>query len=98
MLPINETFFVCVNYLFKNFPLQDETKNDESSFDGKYLQDLLTKLTACKDDAQQRSWSLFEDQQTITGYLEEILSILVRFLWPTVLWVKDSLMNSKTYK
>ncbi|CAC5411706.1 unnamed protein product [Mytilus coruscus] len=55
---------------------EGESKNEESSYDGKTLQDLLTKLTECKDDAQQRSWTLFEDQQTISGYLEEMLSIL----------------------
>ncbi|XP_063406825.1 NCK-interacting protein with SH3 domain-like isoform X2 [Mytilus trossulus] len=55
---------------------EGESKNEESSYDGKTLQDLLTKLTECKDDAQQRSWSLFADQQTISGYLEELLSIL----------------------
>lgn len=55
---------------------EGETPDEESTYDGKMLQDLLTKLTECKDDAQQRSWSLFKDQQTISGYLEELLSIL----------------------
>jgi hypothetical protein len=55
----------------------NETKDEESSYDGKRLNDLLTKLTECKEDSQQRSWSLFEDQQTITEYLEDLLSILV---------------------
>ncbi|XP_076073672.1 NCK-interacting protein with SH3 domain-like [Mytilus galloprovincialis] len=55
---------------------EGESKNEESSYDGKTLQDLLTKLTECKDDAQQRSWSLFADQQTISEYLDELLSIL----------------------
>ncbi|KAJ8301354.1 hypothetical protein KUTeg_020341 [Tegillarca granosa] len=48
----------------------------ETSHDATQIQHLLGQLSACKDDSQQRSWALHEDQHVILGYLEELLSIL----------------------
>lgn len=50
----------------------------ESSLDARRLHLALSELTKCKDDQQQRSWALYEDQSIISEYLEEIASILVR--------------------
>lgn len=50
----------------------------ESSLDARRLNAALLELTKCKDDQQQRSWALYEDQSIISEYLEEIASILVR--------------------
>ncbi|KAK3104104.1 hypothetical protein FSP39_024455 [Pinctada imbricata] len=52
------------------------TSDEEESYDAKRIEELFTKLTACKDDSQQRSWALYEDQQNILTNLEELLSIL----------------------
>lgn len=49
----------------------------ESSLDARRLHLALSELTKCKDDQQQRSWALYEDQSIIAEYLEEIASILV---------------------
>ncbi|KAK3927966.1 NCK-interacting protein with SH3 domain [Frankliniella fusca] len=48
----------------------------ESSLDSRRLHLALSELTKCKDDQQQRSWALYEDQSIISEYLEEIASIL----------------------
>ncbi|XP_071961143.1 NCK-interacting protein with SH3 domain-like [Antedon mediterranea] len=49
--------------------------------DEERLQVIFSELTSCKDDAQQRSWALHEDESIITEYLEELLSILVKKLF-----------------
>nr|XP_022300087.1 NCK-interacting protein with SH3 domain-like isoform X1 [Crassostrea virginica] len=49
---------------------------DDLSHDHVRIQELLEKITECKDDSQQRSWALHEDQPIIAGFLEELLSIL----------------------
>ena len=48
-----------------------------STHDGQRLHVIFTELTARKDDSQQRSWALHEDEVIITQLLEELLSILV---------------------
>lgn len=40
---------------------------------------IFADLARHKDDAQQRSWALYEDESVIRCYLEELLHILV--LW-----------------
>ncbi|XP_061178898.1 NCK-interacting protein with SH3 domain-like [Saccostrea echinata] len=49
---------------------------DDLSHDHVRIRELLEKITECKEDSQQRSWALHEDQHIISGYLEELLSIL----------------------
>lgn len=39
---------------------------------------IFTDLARRKDDAQQRSWALYEDEGVIRCYLEELLHILVQ--------------------
>lgn len=39
---------------------------------------IFADLARRKDDAQQRSWALYEDEDVIRCYLEELLHILVR--------------------
>lgn len=39
---------------------------------------IFADLARRKDDAQQRSWALYEDEGVIRCYLEELLHILVR--------------------
>ncbi len=50
----------------------------ESSQDAARLQVIFSEMAACKDDSQQRSWALHEDEAVITEYLQELISILVR--------------------
>ena len=38
---------------------------------------IFSELLTIKDDSQQRSWALHEDEAIITEYLEELITILV---------------------
>ena len=42
------------------------------------LRYIFGELAAVKDDSQQRSWILHEDEQTICNHLNELIAILVR--------------------
>lgn len=44
--------------------------------DEQRLEVIFTDMTRHKDDAQQRSWALYEDENVILCYLEELLLIL----------------------
>lgn len=55
---------------------RDISDEDVTSHDAQRLTVIFTELTACKDDSQQRSWALYEDEAIICEYLEELLSIL----------------------
>ncbi|XP_045605711.1 NCK-interacting protein with SH3 domain isoform X2 [Procambarus clarkii] len=48
----------------------------QQSSDGRHLVDLLEKLRECKDDEQQRSWALHEDEHTISTHLSDLLELL----------------------
>ncbi len=50
----------------------------ENSQDAMRLHVIFSEMAACKDDSQQRSWALHEDEAVITEYLQELISILVR--------------------
>ena len=56
---------------------QRESSNLESSKDAVRLEVIFSEMAACKDDSQQRSWALHEDESVITEYLTELVSILV---------------------
>lgn len=45
--------------------------------DEQRLEVIFADLARHKDDAQQRSWALYEDENVICCYLEELLHILV---------------------
>ncbi|KAL0271998.1 UNVERIFIED_CONTAM: hypothetical protein PYX00_005141 [Menopon gallinae] len=49
----------------------------EHTRDAKRLKVIFSELTSCKDDAQQRSWMLHEDEDVIIDYIKELTSILV---------------------
>ena len=51
----------------------------EDTHDAKRLKIIFSELTSCKDDAQQRSWMLHEDEAVIIEYVKELTSILVRY-------------------
>ncbi|XP_041458098.1 NCK-interacting protein with SH3 domain-like [Lytechinus variegatus] len=48
----------------------------EGSRDHERLEVIFKELTACKDDAQQRSWALYEDEEIISDHLKELITIL----------------------
>ena len=52
--------------------------------DQQRLEVIFGDLARRKDDAQQRSWALYEDEGVIRCYLEELLHILVRAGGPQV--------------
>nr|XP_018904416.1 PREDICTED: NCK-interacting protein with SH3 domain [Bemisia tabaci] len=57
-------------------PLYARDSSVSDTFDGKRLQNILEELISCKEDSQQRSWELYEDESIIIEYLTELLSIL----------------------
>lgn len=46
--------------------------------DSKRLQYLFGQLADCKNDTEQRTWMLYEDEEDIIQFLEELVEILVR--------------------
>ncbi|KAK4319971.1 hypothetical protein Pmani_009130 [Petrolisthes manimaculis] len=59
---------------------EDNGGNSENSWresgDGVRLAGLLERLRECKDDEQQRSWALHEDEHTISSHLTNLLDLL----------------------
>lgn len=51
----------------------------EDTHDAIRLKHIFKELTDCKEDSQQRSWMLHEDEQVITELIMELISILVCF-------------------
>lgn len=49
----------------------------DSTHDASRLRVIFKELTYCKEDSQQRSWMLYEDETVITEYISEMISILV---------------------
>ena len=46
--------------------------------DAAKLKELFLALTECKDDEQQRSWAVHEDEEMIMETISELNTILVR--------------------
>ncbi|XP_055841510.1 NCK-interacting protein with SH3 domain [Episyrphus balteatus] len=44
--------------------------------DSKRLQDIFCQLADCKNDSEQRTWMLYEDEDDIIQFLEELVDIL----------------------
>lgn len=49
----------------------------DQTHDASRLKIIFNELTSCKEDSQQRSWMLHEDEDVIKEYLLELISILV---------------------
>lgn len=45
--------------------------------DARRLQGIFAQLAECKNDSQQRSWMVYEDEEDIVQFLEELVEILV---------------------
>lgn len=48
----------------------------EQTHDASRLKIIFNELTSCKEDSQQRSWMLHEDEGVIKEYITELISIL----------------------
>ncbi|KAF7286376.1 hypothetical protein GWI33_005670 [Rhynchophorus ferrugineus] len=48
----------------------------EQTHDASRLKIIFNELTSCKEDSQQRSWMLHEDESVIKEYITELISIL----------------------
>lgn len=59
--------------------LVDDVQIDQTH-DASRLKIIFNELTSCKEDAQQRSWMLHEDEDVIKEYIIEMISILVSFI------------------
>lgn len=49
----------------------------DETYDASRLKIIFQELTACKQDSQQRSWMLHEDESVLSDYFKELISILV---------------------
>ena len=47
------------------------------SHDGERMQEILNELTEHKEDSQQRSWALHEDEAAIRKLADDLLHLLV---------------------
>jgi len=56
---------------------QKSGTNLEESSDAVRLRHLFHELESVKDDSQQRSWFLHEDEATICQHIKELIAILV---------------------
>lgn len=54
----------------------DDVQIDQTH-DASRLKIIFNELTSCKEDSQQRSWMLHEDESVIKDYIIELISILV---------------------
>lgn len=58
-------------------PLNVSKMTIEETYDANRLKVIFKELTSCKEDSQQRSWMLYEDESIILEYIKELTSILV---------------------
>ncbi|KAK3580163.1 hypothetical protein CHS0354_030278 [Potamilus streckersoni] len=62
--------------IYSTFHEKKESSEEDTSHDLVRLNELFRELKSCKDDSQQRSWALHEDEILILRHLQELLSIL----------------------
>lgn len=60
-------------------PLTVSKMTIEETYDANRLKVIFKELTSCKEDSQQRSWMLYEDESIILEYIKELTSILVSY-------------------
>ena len=69
---------LCIPQYLKALKMGLETPTKiEDTYDARRLKLLFNELKLCKDDCQQRSWALHDDECVIRNYLNEVISILV---------------------
>lgn len=65
-------------------PLSVSKMSVEETYDANRLKIIFTELTSCKEDSQQRSWMLHEDELIIVEYIKELTSILASTTFVTL--------------
>lgn len=91
---ISHYFAAVLNQL--QVPLTASKMSIEETHDANRLKVIFTELTSCKEDSQQRSWMLYEDEPVIVEYIKELTSILVSFIASFSLWITISLITLQT--
>ncbi|XP_057335726.1 NCK-interacting protein with SH3 domain [Microplitis mediator] len=71
---ISHYFDTVLNQL--QMPLINSKMRIEDTYDSTRLKIIFDELTSCKEDSQQRSWMLYEDESIIVEYIKELTSIL----------------------
>ncbi|XP_048510849.1 NCK-interacting protein with SH3 domain isoform X2 [Athalia rosae] len=71
---LSHYFAAVLNQL--QVPLTASKMSIEETHDANRLKVIFTELTSCKEDSQQRSWMLYEDEPVIVEYIKELTSIL----------------------
>ena len=66
-------------------PLSVSKMTIEETYDANRLKVIFKELTSCKEDSQQRSWMLYEDESIIVEYIKELTSILVSTLFSKII-------------
>ena len=69
-------------YEFHSFCMTQETSSEDEdallqTHDGQQLIRILDELTEHKEDSQQRTWAVHEDEEIICKLLNELMNILV---------------------
>ncbi|XP_058802067.1 NCK-interacting protein with SH3 domain isoform X2 [Phymastichus coffea] len=76
ILPSNLSHYFDIILSQMQVPLNLTKLNIDETYDANRLKIIFTELTSCKEDSQQRSWMLYEDEPTICEYIKELTSIL----------------------
>jgi len=85
-VPLNATLDLCAVECYISIDLecvvdcsfiQDNDCSQCEGSDAVQLRKIFQQLESVKDDSQQRSWFLHEDEGTICQHLEDLISILV---------------------
>lgn len=80
MPPDGRKYFQTVlNTLTEPVSAPDDLIN--STHDSQRLRIIFSQLDECKNDSEQRTWMLYEDEVDIKYFLTELISILVRLLY-----------------
>jgi len=66
-------------------PLTVSKMSIEETYDANRMKVIFTELTSCKEDSQQRSWMLYEDESIIVEYIKELTEILVCILFHVII-------------
>lgn len=80
LLPENISHYLDALLHQLQTPLTVSKISMEETYDANRLRVIFTELTSCKEDSQQRSWMLYEDESIIVEYIKELTEILVCFM------------------
>lgn len=73
-------FLFVINSTFSLTEIMEKYVNEKVNSENVYsakLKCIFKRLWYCKNDTQQRNWPVYEDEDIITGYMDELLSLLL---------------------